>query len=57
VKYYWDDKVKKEEMGGAYKHAYKKFIWNFSQKRDDKRPLGAYMPRWEDNIKTDLKKL
>jgi hypothetical protein len=44
-------------MGGTCSMllSYKKFIQNFVVNTEEKRPIGRFRCRWEDNIKINLK--
>jgi hypothetical protein len=53
TKYYYDDQIKKDEVGEAYRahgemrNPYKVLVG----KPDEKGPFGRQRRRWEDNIK------
>jgi hypothetical protein len=53
TKYYSDDQIKKNLMGGACsKYGGEERV--LVMKPEGKRPLGRSRSRWEDNIKMDL---
>jgi len=58
AKYYFDEQIKKYEMGGAcrmygeWEISFGVLVW----KHEGKRPLVRSRRRWYDNIKTDLKR-
>jgi hypothetical protein len=57
TKYYYDDKIKQDEMGGIYSTRGKdeKLMQDFSA--DGKGSLGARECKLEDNINMDLKEI
>jgi hypothetical protein len=56
TKYYSDDQIEKNEMGGACSRSVgeERCIQGFGGETCGKRQLESPRCRWEDNIKTDL---
>jgi hypothetical protein len=52
MKYYYDDQINKNEMGGAYSiHGEMKNASKILVGYPEEVPLGSPRRRWEDNIK------